>query len=218
MRNVATGTEVEEAAAKAEEAPREVGREASKASQRPRMIEALIELVAEHGYAGTSIREIARVAGVSLSTFYEHFDDKEECFLVAYDQVADKLLEDIGAVTLQSRTPRAALLAGIEVYFTSLAAQPAAAATFVVEVHTAGPAALARRAEIHRRYQELVALAPKAAAQRRRAPRGRPDGAVAAVTSTMDAMTHDYVRQGRTGELPSLIPAAQELALHILRL
>src|ERR1700716_1817561 len=106
MRNVPTGTEVAEATGKAEAAPREVGREASKASQRPRIIEALIEPVADHGYAGTSIREIARVAGVSLSTFYEHFDDKEECFLAAYDQVADKLMEDIGAVTPQSRTPR----------------------------------------------------------------------------------------------------------------
>jgi AcrR family transcriptional regulator len=206
-----------EAAPVPKDGRRAVGRNASKASQRPRILDAITELVAAHGYAGTTVREIARTAGVSLSTFYEHFASKEECFLAAYDQVANQLFAAITAETRRANTPREALDVGIEVYFKEFAAHPSAAATFVVAIHTAGPKALARRAKIHERYRELVALAPKAAARRRGTKAKLPDAAIEAITYTNDAMTHDYVRQGRAEELPGLIPRAQALARHILR-
>jgi AcrR family transcriptional regulator len=196
---------------------RAAGRDAWKASQRPRILEAITALVAAHGYAGTTVREIARAAGVSLSTFYEHFADKEECFLAAYDKVADELFAAIDEQTLRARNPREAVKIGVATYFEKFAEDPSGAATFVVEIHTAGRRALARRAEIHERYRQLVARAPKAAARRGKGGAELPVAAVEAVTYTIDAMTHDYVRQGRTEELPDLIPAAQEIALHILR-
>ena len=87
----------------------------------------------------------------------------------------------------------------------------------MVEIHKAGRKALARRAEIHERYRQLVALAPKAAAQQGEGKSSLPSAAIEAVTYTIDAMTHDYLRQGRAHELPELVPAAQEIALHILR-
>lgn len=200
-----------------ESRPRAAGRDAMKASQRPRILDAITELVAARGYAGTTVREIAREAGVSLSTFYEHFTDKEQCFLAAYDRVADQLYGAIAEETRRATNPREALETGVARYFTWFAEHPAAAATFVVEVHTAGPAALARRAEIHDRFRELVALAPQATA-RREAQARLPTAAVEAVTYTIDAMTHDYVRQRRARELPTLVPVAQQIALHILRI
>lgn len=201
-----------------EDGRRPVGRDASKASQRPRILDAMTDLVATHGYAGTTVREIARAAGVSLSTFYEHFADKQQCFLAAYDRVADQLFAAIAEETRRATDPRIGLEAGIARYFTWFAEHPSAAATFVVEVHTAGPAALARRAEIHARFRELVALAPRAAAGRNGKSKPLPSTAIEAVTYTHDQMTHDYVRQRRTAELPELIPAAQEIARHILRI
>jgi AcrR family transcriptional regulator len=195
-----------------------VGREALKASQRPRILDAITDLVAAHGYPGTTVREIARQASVSLSTFYEYFPDKEQCFLAAYDRVADHLLAAITAETAKAAGPREGIERGIARYFTWFAEHPTAAATFVVGVHTAGPAALARRAKIHERYRELFALAPKAAARKRRTTRQPPAAALEGVTYAIDQMTHDYVRQGRTEQLPELIPAAQELALHTLRI
>jgi AcrR family transcriptional regulator len=188
-----------------------------KASQRPRILDAITDLVAAHGYAGTTVREIARDAGVSLSTFYEHFADKEQCFLAAYDRVADELFAAIAEQTRQASGPREGLEAGIARYFTWFAEHPSAAATFVVEVHTAGPEALARRARIHERFRGLIAFAPKAAARRGEAKTKLPSAAVEAVTYAIDQMTHDYVWQRRAAELPALIPAAQELALHTLR-
>lgn len=56
-----------------------------RANQRSRLIAATIELVAERGYASATVRDIARLAGVSKASFYEHFSGKEECFLATYD-------------------------------------------------------------------------------------------------------------------------------------
>src|ERR687893_3211952 len=62
------------------------------ASQRARLLEAVGRAVAEKGYAGATIDDVVRRAGVSKKTFYEHFADKEECFLAAYEAASEELL------------------------------------------------------------------------------------------------------------------------------
>ncbi len=53
------------------------------------MICAIADSVAEKGYATTSVADVIAAAGVSRRTFYEHFADKEACFLAAYDAGAE---------------------------------------------------------------------------------------------------------------------------------
>src|SRR4029453_3157608 len=55
------------------------------ASQRTRLLEAAGRAGADTGYAATTIEDIVRGAGVSKKTFYEHFSDKLDCFLAAYE-------------------------------------------------------------------------------------------------------------------------------------
>src|SRR2546427_8551210 len=62
-------------------------------SQRERMLRAMAEAVSENGYVNTPVAEVLRRAGVSRETFYEHFANKEECFLASYDAGASVLLE-----------------------------------------------------------------------------------------------------------------------------
>src|SRR5690606_37574581 len=49
--------------------------------QRDELIEAAIELFAANGYAGTSIRDIAKLTGRSVSNVYHYFADKEALWL-----------------------------------------------------------------------------------------------------------------------------------------
>src|SRR5213082_896317 len=74
-------------------------------SQRERMLRAMAEAVSELGYATTPVAEVLRRAGVSRETFYEHFRNKQECFLAAYDASARMLR---GAVTDAFRSGSAA--------------------------------------------------------------------------------------------------------------
>jgi AcrR family transcriptional regulator len=54
-------------------------------NQRERLVAGVIEAVAENGYGATTIAAITKAAGLSRKTFYEHFDNKEECFVAAYE-------------------------------------------------------------------------------------------------------------------------------------
>ena len=66
-------------------------------SQRERLLEAAVRVVAEKGYAATTVANLTREAGISRTTFYAMFDDKEDCFLAAYDGIADALVRRISA-------------------------------------------------------------------------------------------------------------------------
>jgi AcrR family transcriptional regulator len=125
------------------------------ASQRTRLLEAVGRAVAEKGYAATTIEDIVRGAGVSKKTFYEHFQDKLGAFLAAYEAASDELYEHVRVA--QDADPAssdwlARTHAGIHAYLRWLAAEPALARVFLIEVAAAGPEALARRERLRDRY------------------------------------------------------------------
>jgi AcrR family transcriptional regulator len=64
-----------------------LGREFVAENQRERLLNGVVEAVAEHGYNATTIGAITSAAQISRRTFYEHFRDKEGCFLAAYDMI-----------------------------------------------------------------------------------------------------------------------------------
>jgi len=66
-------------------------------SQLERLLAATAELIAERGYYGVPITEIAKRASVANRVFYENFKSKEEAFLAAYDAIADHVTELISA-------------------------------------------------------------------------------------------------------------------------
>src|SRR3977135_2657852 len=130
-----------------------LSREQVLASQRGRLLAAMAEAVAEKGYVGTAVADVIERAGVSRETFYEHFSSKEDCFLAAYDTGVEALHEVMGAALAGSRAgpakrPRRLLKA----YFDALAAEPAFARTFLIEVYAVGPRALERRVELQQRF------------------------------------------------------------------
>ena len=70
-----------------------VSERAAKPTQRERLVRAMIELAAQVGYQSVSIAQLSAHAGVSSATFYEQFEDKEDCVLAAYQAAAEGLLE-----------------------------------------------------------------------------------------------------------------------------
>lgn len=75
------------------------------------IVEAGFRSVAEHG-AGTSTREIARVAGISIGSLYEYFDNKEAVFAAMHQRFIDDVLVMIREAMpdLMTRSPDAATL------------------------------------------------------------------------------------------------------------
>ena len=66
--------------------------------QLARIDRAMVEVVAERGYGRTTVREIARVAGISTRAFYEHYSGKEQCFLHVHRLLIHRLLRRVEAV------------------------------------------------------------------------------------------------------------------------
>jgi AcrR family transcriptional regulator len=54
-------------------------------------MDGMIAAVMRHGYREASIAQAIAVARVSRSTFYEHFSDKEDCFLAAHQALAGRM-------------------------------------------------------------------------------------------------------------------------------
>src|SRR3954447_11842422 len=119
---------------------------------RERLVLGMVAAVAERGYAATTITDVVRHARVSRRTFYEHFADKEACFLAAYDAVSDAVLAGITEAAAHGATFEERILASVRAYLEALAAEPAIARVFTVDILGAGPAALARRRAVLRRF------------------------------------------------------------------
>jgi AcrR family transcriptional regulator len=183
-----------------------LSREAVAESQRERILNAIVELVATHGYAGTTVGGIAAEAGVSRTTFYEQFESKEDCFRAAYDAVAGQIVEAIAERAAGIEDKREQLRAGIQAYFDYGAERPAAAATFIVEVHRAGPEALEQRFQVLKRFCEVLD---------QNAPDTPPAASMAAIVA-IDAMAHDLIRRGKASDLPKLSDDAQYVVEKLL--
>jgi AcrR family transcriptional regulator len=127
-----------------------------RASQRSRLLEAMAESVAEHGYGQAAVADVIERAGVSRKTFYEHFPNKERCFLAAYDAGVAMVLDAIDPAVAAAPDPYTAAAAGTRAYLDTLAANPALARAFFVEVLAAGPAALKRRDAVLERFADQL--------------------------------------------------------------
>lgn len=68
--------------------PHGMERSAVARNQRVRMYGAMIESVARKGYAKTSVADVIALAGVSRRAFYEHFTNKETCFIATHNIAA----------------------------------------------------------------------------------------------------------------------------------
>ena len=115
------------------------------ASQRARLMAAAAELLGEKGYASTTIAEVARRASVSPNQFYEHFRDKEECVLAAYDVFIETLMARMATRATATDDWGQFLLAAVHGCIASLEAEPTVARAFLIEMDAAGPTARSRR-------------------------------------------------------------------------
>jgi AcrR family transcriptional regulator len=113
-------------------------------NQRERLIAAVAEACAEHGYAETSIAELAQRAGVSTATFYKLFAGKRECALEAHRELLERLLEEVDRACEAAQGWEAKVRAGVRTVLVLFAADAPTARLLTIEVLALGPAGAAR--------------------------------------------------------------------------
>jgi AcrR family transcriptional regulator len=126
------------------------------ASLRGRMLEAMAQAVAIKGYASATVADVVAGAGVSRKTFYEHFTDKEDCFLAACEYVAGALYDTLARAIASAPTPDERLERLVRGYVRTLRASPRGAIAFVIEARAATPKIREHHRRILERFAELV--------------------------------------------------------------
>jgi AcrR family transcriptional regulator len=210
-------------AAKPSEIPRRLprgshglGRELVAASQRSRLLDAVGRAVAEKGYGGATIDDIVRRAGVSKMTFYEHFRDKEDCFIAAYEAASEELFQRVRAAHGEPDGWLERTGTGIRAYLTWLAGDPDLARAFLIEVAAAGPRAAECRERLRDRYAELMReLQDEARADIPSLPRP-PVEIFQALVAAVDDLVVRRIRETGAQDLPGLEPILLHLEVALL--
>jgi AcrR family transcriptional regulator len=178
-------------------------------NQRERMLLATAELVAERGYQKTTIELIAKTARVALSTFYEQFSSKEECFLVAFDETVAAATEVFDELLDREQPWADQIASGLEIFLEMVVAKPARARLCIVEAQAAGGAALAR-------YQAMLeSVAPKLREGREFNPRSSrlPDGLEIAIVGGLAWLVHQRLMADRVDTIKGLLPEMLQVTL-----
>jgi AcrR family transcriptional regulator len=183
-------------------------REAVVASQRERLIDAMAHVVAEKGYAATTVADVVERAGVSRRTFYEQFADKEACFLAAYDAGLAAVLERIGGAVEAAAGAGAGwrdrARTGVEAFLALLASEPAFAQALQVEILTAGPAALDRRAGMLAMFAGIWRNVHEYARAEEPALPALPDDVFTILSAGLEELIRDCIRRRGPAALPEL--------------
>lgn len=169
-------------------------------SQRARILDALVTSIGERGYQETRVADLIARSGVSRKTFYEHFADKEECFLAAYDACVAELMSAVTIAYEQEEEWIDAIRAALRAFLGFLAEHPDLTRLCIVDVHAVGERAITRRDAAIRGFYYFLD------AGRADAPRALPGLTAEAVTGGMYEIVYSRVVRGTTEELPRLLP------------
>jgi AcrR family transcriptional regulator len=170
-------------------------------SQRERLLAAVVRVTASNGYEATSVADILEEAGVGRESFYELFDDKQDCLLAARGILVDHLEGTVrdaysGSEPWVDRARNA--LAATLVWF---AGDPAATRVMIVEFMAVGPVFREHFQSDFRRFTELLDAGLDEAEAAPDLPR-----ATSLAVGCGVARVYEEVIRGRTAELPGLLP------------
>lgn len=82
--------------------------------RKERILDAAVELIAQHGYLGVNLTDIGAAAGIVGSGIYRHFSSKSAILVEMFDRVVDRLIVDAESALRASDDPRATLTSLVE--------------------------------------------------------------------------------------------------------
>lgn len=176
--------------------------------QKDRLEKAIVEAVARHGFASTTVRELVTLAGVSKSTFYDHFESKEECFLATFDSIVGEVAEEVAQAYAGEGDERERLVASLDRFIEIVVERPEDAALAIIDSLALGAAGIAHREraweafeQVARQYFDNNSSQPVS------------DLTVRAIIAGISGVVYQYLRNGKTKELPGVVEPLIDWAL-----
>ncbi|HET7121364.1 MAG TPA: TetR family transcriptional regulator [Solirubrobacterales bacterium] len=167
----------------------------------------MLEAVGAEGYERATVQAALDRAGVYRQAFYDSFDGKEDCYLQALDAGSEWVETEMRAASGGAVTWRQQLRGGLAGLLRFLDNEPDIGRALFVEVHAAGPRAVAKR----------TAAMERAAAQIDRG-RAESDGSAPAISAEavvagILAVLHTRLAAGQTDDFARLLPELMYLAV-----
>ncbi|MFC6884353.1 MULTISPECIES: TetR/AcrR family transcriptional regulator [Actinomadura] len=174
--------------------------------QRDRLIDAFVQVVAQHGYRNTTISRVTGAAGVTKKTFYAHFGDLDGCFLAAYERGTAIVLGRMGRAYANESSWAEGIRAALRAMLATMAAEPHFARVSLVEVNAAGPRVRRARIEYLHGFRGFFTdpafdLEPV------------PVAVVDAIVGGVYSALYVRIESGETADLPALLPELTYFAL-----
>jgi len=160
--------------------------------------------VAEKGYVETTIADIVKRAETSRRTFYEHFSDKEQCYIAAYERAVEYILSQMAAAMPATDRWHELCRATVHQYLAILSVEPEFARAFVVEVGGAGDAALDQRDTVHAQFAGFIQAIHAVAQAQDPKIVPLPDAVFLALVAAINDLVAGYARKGRVVDLLDL--------------
>lgn len=170
--------------------------------KREKILAGMLEAVGAEGYDATSVRTILDRTGLYRQAFYDLFADKDECYLAAFDAGVARLEAAAQKGGASGADWRGRLRGGLVGLLEQLEAAPDIGRALFVEVHAAGPEALARRAEAMKKAADFIDLARAEADLSESPPQIAPEGIVAGI----HAIVHSRLSTGANDGFRQLLP------------
>lgn len=187
-------------------------------AQRERMFDAMVRAVAERGYAKVTVADVVALAKVSRTTFYEHFEDKEDCYLKTYEAGTQRVIAwcatPVAESGLEDWHDRVRL--GLGAFLEVLAANPDLARALLVDVLGAGPRAVALRRQTFAAFISLFRPAPTGRRPADVALRRVPDVWLRALVGGIAELVQEHILLHGAESLMKLHETLVELAYGIV--
>jgi AcrR family transcriptional regulator len=123
---------------------------------RERLIAAMAASIEEKGYRDTTVADVVRIARTSRRNFYEHFGDRDACFLALFDATNATMMREIADAVRPDRPLDEQVDRAVDAYIENVSATPALYRSFVRELPGLGQAGSDRGLATLERFAEML--------------------------------------------------------------
>ena len=123
---------------------------------RQRLLDALAASIAADGYRRTTVADIVRRARTSRRTFYQHFADKEACFVALLTAATAEMIREISAAVDLSAHRQTQIRQAVETWIACAESQPAIMLSWIRDVPSLGAAARRLQREVLEAFVVMV--------------------------------------------------------------
>ena len=100
--------------------------------------------IQEKGYRDTTVADVVRLARTSRRNFYEHFEDRDACFLALFDATNQAMMQSVAEAVHPDRSFDDQVDRAVEAYISHVTRQPELYRSFVRELPGLGEAGAER--------------------------------------------------------------------------